>query len=59
VAIEEITAYLQLGVKAIGLTSSLFPTDALASKNMETIRQIAVRAAQAAAAAPLGQQPTL
>jgi 2-dehydro-3-deoxyphosphogluconate aldolase/(4S)-4-hydroxy-2-oxoglutarate aldolase len=59
VAIEEITAYLQLGVKAIGLTSSLFPADALASKNMETIRQIAARAAQAAAAAPLGQQPTL
>jgi 2-dehydro-3-deoxyphosphogluconate aldolase/(4S)-4-hydroxy-2-oxoglutarate aldolase len=59
VAIEEITAYLQLGVKAVGLTSSLFPADALASKNMETIRQTAARAAQAAAAAPLGQQPTL
>ncbi len=54
VAIEEIGAYLQLGVKAIGLTGSLFPADALASKNFDAIRQNAARAAQAAAAVPAG-----
>jgi len=52
VPIEDIGAYLRLGVKAIGLTTALFPRDALASKDMDTIRQNAVRAAQAAAAAP-------
>jgi 2-dehydro-3-deoxyphosphogluconate aldolase/(4S)-4-hydroxy-2-oxoglutarate aldolase len=51
VAIEDIGAYLQLGVKAVGLTGALFPPEALASKNMDAIRQNASRAAQAAAAA--------
>ncbi|HEY3084789.1 MAG TPA: 2-dehydro-3-deoxyphosphogluconate aldolase [Candidatus Dormibacteraeota bacterium] len=53
VAIEEITTYLQLGVKVVGLTSSLFPAEAIASKNMEAIRQNAARAAQAAAGVPV------
>lgn len=51
VPIEDIGAYLQLGVKAVGLTGSLFPADALAAKDMERIRHNAERAAQAAAAA--------
>ena len=53
VAIEEIDAYLRLGVKAVGLTGSLFPAEALAQKNLEVIRQNAARAAQAAAAVPV------
>jgi 2-keto-3-deoxy-6-phosphogluconate aldolase len=50
VRIEEIGAYLQLGVKVVGLTGSLFSAEALATKNMDIIRQNAARAAQAAAA---------
>jgi 2-dehydro-3-deoxyphosphogluconate aldolase / (4S)-4-hydroxy-2-oxoglutarate aldolase len=50
VKIEEIGAYLQLGVKVVGLTGSLFPAEALAAKNMDVVRQNAARAAQAAAA---------
>src|SRR2546429_2691628 len=49
VPIEDIGAYLSLGVKAVGLTGSLFPPEALARKDMDTIRQNAERAAQAAA----------
>lgn len=49
VAVEEIPAYLRLGVKAVGLTGSLFSPDALARKDMEAIRESAARAAQAAA----------
>lgn len=52
VAIEEIGEYLRLGVKAVGLTGSLFPAEALARNDMETIRHNAARAAQAAAAVP-------
>jgi len=51
VAIEQIGDYLRLGVKAVGLTNSLFPPEALAHRDMELIRQNAQRAAQAAAAA--------
>ena len=51
VRIEEIGAYLQLGVKVVGLTGSLFPAEALATKNMDVVRQNAARAAQAAATA--------
>jgi 2-dehydro-3-deoxyphosphogluconate aldolase/(4S)-4-hydroxy-2-oxoglutarate aldolase len=51
VGIEEIGAYLQLGVKVVGLTGSLFPAEALAAKNLDVVRQNAARAAQAAAAA--------
>jgi 2-dehydro-3-deoxyphosphogluconate aldolase / (4S)-4-hydroxy-2-oxoglutarate aldolase len=49
VRIEEISAYLQLGVKVVGLTGSLFSAEALATKNMDVVRQNAARAAQAAA----------
>ena len=51
VAIEDIGAYLHLGVKAVGLTGALFPADALAQKDMERVRQNAARAAQLAAQA--------
>jgi 2-dehydro-3-deoxyphosphogluconate aldolase/(4S)-4-hydroxy-2-oxoglutarate aldolase len=50
VRIEEIAAYLQLGVKVVGLTGSLFSAEALANKNMDVVRQNAARAAQVAAA---------
>ena len=50
VPIEDIGAYLRLGVRAVGLSGSLFAADALARKDMETIRGNAARAAQAAAA---------
>jgi 2-dehydro-3-deoxyphosphogluconate aldolase / (4S)-4-hydroxy-2-oxoglutarate aldolase len=53
VAIDDISAYLRLGVKAIGLTGSLFPAEALARNDMETIRRNADRAAHAAAAVPV------
>jgi len=53
VAIEDIRAYLSLGVKAVGLTTALFPPEALANGNMEVVRQNAARAAQAAAAVPV------
>jgi 2-dehydro-3-deoxyphosphogluconate aldolase / (4S)-4-hydroxy-2-oxoglutarate aldolase len=51
VAIEDIGAYLRLGVKAVGLTGALFPAEALARRDMDTIRGNAERAAQAAAQA--------
>src|SRR2546427_6243264 len=53
VPIEDIGTYLQLGVKAVGLTGALFPADALAQNNMEVVRQNAARAAQAAASVPV------
>jgi 2-dehydro-3-deoxyphosphogluconate aldolase / (4S)-4-hydroxy-2-oxoglutarate aldolase len=51
VPMEDIGAYLRLGVKVVGLTASLFPPEALAKKDMERIRQNAQRAALAAAEA--------
>jgi 2-dehydro-3-deoxyphosphogluconate aldolase/(4S)-4-hydroxy-2-oxoglutarate aldolase len=51
VPIEDIGAYLRLGVRAVGLTASLFPPEALAHRDFELIRANAQRAAQAAAAA--------
>lgn len=48
VPIEEIGAYLKLGVKAVGLTGALFPADALAQRDLKRIRDNAERAAQAA-----------
>lgn len=51
VPIDDIGAYLRLGVRAIGLTSALFPPDALAQHDMDRVRQNAERAAQAAARA--------
>lgn len=51
VPIEEIGAYLRLGVKAVGLTGSLFAPDALATRDMRRIRESAERAAREVAAA--------
>jgi len=51
VEIEHIPAYLRLGVKAVGLTGALFAPEALARRDLESIRDTAGRAAQAAAAA--------
>lgn len=51
VPIEDIAAYLKLGVKAIGLTGSLFSAGALARRDMKAIRENAERAAQAVAGA--------
>jgi 2-dehydro-3-deoxyphosphogluconate aldolase/(4S)-4-hydroxy-2-oxoglutarate aldolase len=50
VPIEDIGAYLRLGVRAIGLTASLFPPEALAHRDFDLIRHLAERAAAAAAA---------
>jgi len=51
VPIEDIGEYLRLGVRAVGLTASLFPPEALAHRDFELIRSNATRAAEAAAAA--------
>ena len=51
VPIDDIGAYLRLGVKAVGLTGALFPAEALARRDMDAIRANAERAAQAAATA--------
>ena len=51
VPMEDIGAYLRLGVKVVGLTASLFPPEALARRDLERIRQNAERAARAAAEA--------
>lgn len=48
VAIDDVGAYLRLGVKVVGLTGALFPADALARRDFERIRQNAERAARAA-----------
>ncbi|HEY1419655.1 MAG TPA: 2-dehydro-3-deoxyphosphogluconate aldolase [Candidatus Dormibacteraeota bacterium] len=52
VPIDDIGAYLRLGVRAIGLTGALFPADALARRDFASIRANAERAATAAAAVP-------
>jgi 2-dehydro-3-deoxyphosphogluconate aldolase / (4S)-4-hydroxy-2-oxoglutarate aldolase len=51
VPVEDIGAYLRLGVKVVGLTASLFPPEALARRDMDRIQQNAERAARAAAEA--------
>src|ERR1700686_134416 len=51
VPIEDIGAYLRLGVRAVGFPTSVFPPEALAHRDMELIRSNANRAAEAAAAA--------
>lgn len=51
VPIEDVGAYLRLGVRVVGLTAALFPPEALAKRDMERIRQNAERAARAAAEA--------
>jgi 2-dehydro-3-deoxyphosphogluconate aldolase/(4S)-4-hydroxy-2-oxoglutarate aldolase len=49
VAIEDVGAYLKLGVKVVGLTASLFPSEALARRDFERVRRHAEQAARAAA----------
>jgi 2-dehydro-3-deoxyphosphogluconate aldolase / (4S)-4-hydroxy-2-oxoglutarate aldolase len=49
VPIEDIGAYLRLGVKVVGLTASLFGPEALARRDMDRIQQNAEHAARAAA----------
>jgi len=49
VEIADVRAYLQLGVRVVGLTSALFPAEALARRDMDAIRQKAEEAARAAA----------
>lgn len=51
VQIEDIGAYLRLGVRAVGLTGALFPADALARKDVKAVRENAERAAKAVEAA--------
>jgi 2-dehydro-3-deoxyphosphogluconate aldolase/(4S)-4-hydroxy-2-oxoglutarate aldolase len=51
VEIGQIADLLRLGVKVVGLTTSLFLPDALAHKDMDAIRRKAERAAEAAASA--------
>jgi 2-dehydro-3-deoxyphosphogluconate aldolase/(4S)-4-hydroxy-2-oxoglutarate aldolase len=51
IEIDQIAAYLRLGVKAVGLAGSLFPAEALARRDMDSIKEKASRAAQAAAMA--------
>ena len=48
VEVKDIRDYLQLGVKAVGLTSALFSAEALARRDMDGIRQRAEEAAKAA-----------
>jgi len=50
VPIEDIGAYLRLGVRVIGLTGALFPAEALARRDFGLIRANAERAARAASA---------
>ena len=45
VPLEAVPAYLRLGVKAVGLTGSLFPAEALARRDFGAIRSNAERAA--------------
>lgn len=51
VEIGQIADYLRLGVKAVGLTNALFTPEAMAHRDMDTIRRKAERAAEAAASA--------
>ncbi len=51
VTIEDIGAYLRLGVRAVGLTTSLFPQEALAHRDFGLIKSNAQRAAAAGTAA--------
>jgi 2-dehydro-3-deoxyphosphogluconate aldolase/(4S)-4-hydroxy-2-oxoglutarate aldolase len=45
VELDQVAAYLKLGVKAVGLTSALFPADALERNDLDAIRELARRAA--------------
>jgi 2-keto-3-deoxy-6-phosphogluconate aldolase len=50
VEIDQIRHYLALGVCAVGLTSALFPPDALRRGDMATITELARRASTATTA---------
>ena len=52
VAIDDVPAYLRLGVKVVGLTRALFPADVLAQRDFNRVRQAAERAARAAQTVP-------
>lgn len=51
VELDQVAAYLELGVKAVGLTSALFPADALERGDLDAIRELARRAAALTGAA--------
>jgi 2-dehydro-3-deoxyphosphogluconate aldolase / (4S)-4-hydroxy-2-oxoglutarate aldolase len=51
VEIGHIADYLRLGVKAVGLTNSLFSPEVLSHRDWDTVRRKAERAAEAAASA--------
>lgn len=52
VAIDDVGAYLRLGVKVVGLTGALFPPDVLAQRDFNRVRQAAELASRAAQAVP-------
>ena len=52
VGIDDVPAYLRLGVKVVGLTGALFPADVLAQRDFNRVRQAAERAARAAQSVP-------
>jgi 2-dehydro-3-deoxyphosphogluconate aldolase / (4S)-4-hydroxy-2-oxoglutarate aldolase len=51
IELGQIADYLRLGVKVVGLTEALFSHEALAHRDMDTIKRKAERAAEAAASA--------
>jgi 2-dehydro-3-deoxyphosphogluconate aldolase/(4S)-4-hydroxy-2-oxoglutarate aldolase len=51
VELDQVAAYLKLGVRAVGLTSALFPADALERGDLDAIRELARRAAALTGAA--------
>lgn len=52
VAIDDVPAYLRLGVKVVGLTGALFPADVLAQRDFNRVRQAAEQASRAAQSVP-------
>ncbi|HEV2415562.1 MAG TPA: hypothetical protein VGX27_12200 [Candidatus Dormibacteraeota bacterium] len=52
VAIDDVGAYLRLGVKVVGLTGALFPPDVLAQRDFNRVRQVAELASREAQAVP-------
>lgn len=50
VEIDQVRNYLELGVKVVGLTGSLFTPAAMGARDMDAIRALAARAAQEAPA---------
>ena len=54
----DVPGYLALGVKAVGLTNALFPADALARRDFDSIRRVAEEVS-GAAKVPVTAQPDL